>query len=144
SAPARREGGRTVLGHYPEYVEMSDALMARRYEIPADVWDQMTPQERWEANARFLERTIARGDAIELSTRYDRINPDPNNYFRRELNFLESHGYRFSEDGWRMLPPETPPQAAPTPTTPGARGATSSDSSPTRQQQDAARDLRAE
>src|SRR5690606_19772152 len=96
------------------------------------------------ANARFLERTIARGDAIELPTRDDRINPDPNNYFRREQDVLESHGYRVADDGWRRLPPETPPRAPPAPPAPGARGATSTDASPTGAPQDAAGGLRTE
>jgi hypothetical protein len=117
-APAKREGGRTVLGHFPEYVEMSNALMARRYEIPGSAWDRMSPSRRWAANEQFLERTVARGDEIQLSTRHDRINPDPNNYLRREIAYLEGRGYRVSPDGWQMLPP--PPTAVHGTPTPSA------------------------
>jgi len=33
-AAAKRTTGETVLGHYPEYADVSESLGARRYQIP--------------------------------------------------------------------------------------------------------------
>ncbi len=45
----------------------------------------MTPAEQWAANVKFLDRTIARGDAIRLSNPVKNIN-NVSGYFRKELD----------------------------------------------------------
>jgi hypothetical protein len=37
-----------------------------------DLWNNMSPNERWAANVDFLEEAIARGDDFLLSTAPDR------------------------------------------------------------------------
>ena len=101
--PAKRNSHQTVLGRNPDYVHLSDELHARRFEIPPDVWTRMTPGERWEANKRFLDRMIRRGDEIILSNS-GKAAPS-RTIFLREINYLKSLGYRVSDDGMRMLPP---------------------------------------
>lgn len=59
--------GTTVLGKYPDYVNLASELNARRFNIPTDIWNKMTSAEQWTANVKFLDRTIARGDKIILS-----------------------------------------------------------------------------
>jgi len=52
----------TVLGHYPAYTEMAEQLGARRFNVPTEFWNKMTPAEQWTANQKFLDRMISRGD----------------------------------------------------------------------------------
>ena len=104
-APAKRDGGQTVLGRYPRYVELSDELNARRFEIPTPVWNRMTPAEQWAANQRFLDRTISRGDDIVLASPIEDLPPKSS--FAKELGYMRSKGYRVSEDGKKLLPPRT-------------------------------------
>ena len=105
-APAKRGGGKTVLGRYPRYVELSDELNARRFQIPDEVWKRMTPDEQWAANQRFLDRTIARGDEIILASPIKDVPPQ--SAFAKELRYMRSKGYRVSEDGKKLLPPKVP------------------------------------
>lgn len=101
-APAKRASGSTVLGHYPEYSNLADGLGYRRLDIPKQAWDKMTDAERWAANQKFLDRTIARGDEIILATPLDKVRPG--SYFARELEYLSSKGYRPSAYGTRLVP----------------------------------------
>jgi hypothetical protein len=101
-APAKRASGSTVLGHYPEYMDMADSLGHRRFDIPKAAWDSMTDAQRWAANQKFLDRTISRGDNILLSTPLDKVRP--RSYFERELQYLSSKGYTPSADGTRLIP----------------------------------------
>ena len=106
SAPAKRATGITVLGHYPEYVNVSEAMGARRFQIPESVWNRMTDAERWAANQKFLDRTIAHGDQIILATPAG--NARPGSWFKRELEYHMGKGYRPSADGTRLIPPGAP------------------------------------
>ncbi|WP_201313829.1 hemagglutinin repeat-containing protein [Dyella sp. EPa41] len=102
-APAKRDNGTTVLGHYPEYVEMSDASMARRYQISDEVWNSMSELDRWTANAKFLDRTIERGDVVRLATPVE--NARPGSYYAKEIEYMTQRGYTVSSDGRSLLPP---------------------------------------
>jgi RHS repeat-associated protein len=95
--------GTTVLGHYPEYKNLAENIGARRFNIPNGTWNKLTPAERWSANQKFLDRTIARGDDIQLATPLDKVKTG--SYFGRELDYLRERGYSPSSDGTRMLPP---------------------------------------
>lgn len=101
-APAKRTSGSTVLGHYPEYMNMADSLGHRRFDIPKAAWDKMTDAQRWAANQKFLDRTISRGDDNLLSTPLDKVKPG--SYLERELQYLSGKGYRPSADGTRLVP----------------------------------------
>jgi RHS repeat-associated protein len=94
--------GTTVLGKYPKYIELAGKLNARRFNIPANVWNKMTPVEQWSANVKFLDRTIARGDNILLSNPVKNIN-NVSGYFRKELDYLIGNGYRLSKDGTQII-----------------------------------------
>ena len=72
-ANAAGEESTTILGHYPEYVEISEQLGARRFQIPTEVWNKMSPAEQWAANQKFLDRTILRGDSIRLATPLENV-----------------------------------------------------------------------
>ena len=57
--------GRTVLGHFPAYLEKANELGANRFSIPTSVWAKMSTTARWAANQKFLDRAIARGDEFQ-------------------------------------------------------------------------------
>lgn len=92
-----------VLGHYPEYKQLAESTGARRFNIPEEIWNKMSPTERWAANQKFLDRAIARGDDIVLATPLDKIRPG--SYFARELKYLSSKGYVPNADGTRLVKP---------------------------------------
>lgn len=91
-----------VLGKFPEYLEKANALNARRFNIPANVWAKMSEVERWAANQKFLDRAIARGDEFILARRINNV-AEVFGAFRKELDYLTSKGYRLSSDGSRMI-----------------------------------------
>ena len=101
-APAKRTTGQTVLGKFPDYVNMSESLTARRFEIPTKIWNKMSPAEQWAANKKFLDRTISRGDDILLSNPVKNLD-EVDGYFRRELDYLINQGYRLTNDGGRLV-----------------------------------------
>ncbi|MBS1912770.1 MAG: thrombospondin type 3 repeat-containing protein [Bacteroidetes bacterium] len=95
--------GLTVLGQYPEYLELAEEVNANRFSVPGKIWDQMWPWEQWEANLKFLDRAVARGDKFLLSTPLDQIRSSGT--FARELNYL---AYKYllvpSADGSQLVP----------------------------------------
>ena len=103
---AGEEQGAIVLGKYPTYIEKAEELGARKFSIPPQIWDSMTPDERWAANQKFLDRAIARGDKIILSNIVNDINKVTGS-FRKELEYLISHRYQITSDGTQMIKRET-------------------------------------
>lgn len=105
-APAKRESDTIVLGKTkdPNYGDVAAENGYRNFDIPAEQWNKMTSVERWEANQKFLDRAISKGDNIVLSH-----NPnDPTvytGYFKQEIEYLKSKGYSVSPDGQSMIPP---------------------------------------
>lgn len=98
---AGTQRGVTVLGHYPEYLVKAEQLASRRFSVPKEFRARMLPDERWAANARFLDRLIGRGDDVVLATPLDRVRPGST--LEREIEYLLGRGYVISEDGWRLL-----------------------------------------
>ncbi len=92
----------TVLGKYPQYIELARKLNARRFNIPTDIWNKMTPAQQWSANVKFLDRAIARGDRFVLANPVDNITK-VSGYFRRELEYLIEKGYKLSKDGTQLI-----------------------------------------
>ena len=96
--------GVSVLGHHPGYIEYAESIGARYFKtIPPEIIEIMGPVGLRAANARFLDRLIVRGDIVQLSTHASMTRPGST--FAWELQYLQSHGYRLSADGWKMLPP---------------------------------------
>jgi hypothetical protein len=94
--------GITVLGKYPTYVHKANDLKARSFNIPADVWNQMTPDEQWQANMKFLDRAIIRKDKIILSNPVRKIN-ETTGYFKDELEYLLEKGYKLNKNGTELI-----------------------------------------
>jgi hypothetical protein len=92
-----------VLGRYPEYKQLGEEIGGRIFDIPSEVWDAMSPEERWAANQRFLDRAIARGSEIRLASPAGEA--EVGSSYARELQYLESKGYTLGSDGTTMVPP---------------------------------------
>jgi len=103
---ASKCGAVTVLGKYPDYLNKAEELGAKRFNVPKEVWKSMTPEERWAANRKFLDRSISRGDEIVLSNKTKSVSEATGSY-RKELEYLESKGYTLTEDGMKMIPPSS-------------------------------------
>jgi RHS repeat-associated protein len=96
--------GVSVLGHASDgYVSVAKTIGARYFNVPTKVWDAMSPAQQWAANAKFLDRLIARGDTVVLATEASAARAG--SFFARELEYLSGRGYTLAEDGMRMLPP---------------------------------------
>lgn len=92
----------SVLGKNPDYIKRANELGAKRFSIPADVWNRMNKADQWTANKKFLDRMIKRGDDIILSNPVKNIN-DVSGTFRRELNYMVEQGFKISRNGTRLV-----------------------------------------
>jgi RHS repeat-associated protein len=99
---AATKAGQTVLGKFPDYLKLADQLNAKKFNIPASVWNKMSKAEQWGANQKFLDRAVARGDKFILSNPVKDIN-NVSGAFRQELDYLSSKGYKLSENGTQMI-----------------------------------------
>lgn len=86
-----------VLGHYPEYVELTDKIQAESMQIPMEEWGRMTPEEQWNTTAGFLDNAADRGLIFRLATPLDRARPE--SFYVREVTHVLSRGFRVSPDG---------------------------------------------
>lgn len=87
----------TVLGHYPEYVELAAKLGAESMQIPMDKWDAMSPEEQWHTTVEFFDSMIKKSHNFRLATPVGKARPG--SYYVRELNYLFGKGYKLSPDG---------------------------------------------
>jgi hypothetical protein len=93
--------GAVVLGHYPEYIELAEQRHVSCFNIPADAWNKMTPEEQWAANRKFLDDAIARGDEILLATPLEGLHSG--SWYERELRYLASRGFRLDASAMRLV-----------------------------------------
>jgi RHS repeat-associated protein len=91
----------TVLGHYPEYLQLAEEMGAKKFQIPTNVWNKMSESEQWGANTKYLDRMISRGDNIRLATPIEQVKPG--SFYQRELNYLFDKGYKLSSDGQWLI-----------------------------------------
>lgn len=73
------------------------------FQIPTEIWDSMTPEERWAANQKFLDDMIRNGAFFNLAT--PPYAPDNfNSYFEKEINYLLNNRYQMGINGAWLLP----------------------------------------
>ena len=96
------EGGVSVLGKYPDYINLAGELGAKRFSIPSNIWNKMSAAEQWGANTKFLDRMIMRGDKIILSNPVLNINK-VSGAFRKELDYMIGQGYRLNRGGTQLI-----------------------------------------
>ena len=94
----------TVLGHYPEYIDLAKKTNARVFSLPDNVWRNMSETEIWEANKKFLDRTFKKGHDVLLATPFDKARKG--SYFEKELSYMTTEkGYTLSSDGKKLIHP---------------------------------------
>ncbi len=92
----------SVLGKFPDYLNVANKLGANRFSIPPNIWAKMTPSQQWGANVKFLDRMIARGDNVILSNPVKNIN-NVTGAFRKELDYLIGKGYKLNSNGTQLI-----------------------------------------
>jgi RHS repeat-associated protein len=96
--------GSVMLGHFPEYIEAGARAGARVFNVPARIWESMTPAAQWVANQKFLDRAIQRGASILLST--DPAKVRAGSALEREIEYMAGKGYKIVRDAasdlWRF------------------------------------------
>jgi hypothetical protein len=90
---SHRRTGQTVLGSYPGYIDEGERLGARYFNVPPQHYAKLSPDERWAANARFLDRTVARGDDVLLTNK-----ARSGTTFAREVAYLGEQGYAYADE----------------------------------------------
>jgi len=100
---AAENAGTTVIGHYPDYVNLAQDLKANYFSIPTEQWNAMTEAEQWAANQKFLDEAIARGDTFRLATPIDQVRPG--SYLEKEIQYLTGKGFQLNGDGSALVPP---------------------------------------
>lgn len=80
--------GVTVLGSYPDYVNLAEQLGANYFNVPMEQWAQMTADEQWAANQAFIDSAVARGDSFVFSNEFAVAGSS----YQRELLYLELIG----------------------------------------------------
>jgi hypothetical protein len=96
------KGGTSVLGKYPDYINLAEQLGAKRFSVPSNIWNKMSAAEQWGANQKFLDRMIMRGDNVILSNPVLDINK-VSGAFRQELDYLIGKGYRLNSTGTQLI-----------------------------------------
>lgn len=91
--------GKIVLGHFPAYIALAIEISAELFNMPQDEWDRLDDAGRWEANRKFLDDAIDRGDEIVLST----TRVKRGSWFERELRYLAGKGYTPARSGERTV-----------------------------------------
>jgi hypothetical protein len=85
--------GKTVLGHFPGYIDKAKAKGASFFDI-GDAWDSLTGAQRWAANTHFLDKIADAGDQVLLSLPKGQIREG--SYLAREIDYLINvKGYKW-------------------------------------------------
>lgn len=89
-----------VIGKYPAYVQTAKKLKLKCFDV-GKLWDSLTKEEQWKLNKAFLDAAAERGDSIVLASKL--IEAKAGSYFRKEIDYLISKGYKVSDDGATMV-----------------------------------------
>lgn len=102
AAARTAQGADRVLGHYPEYLQVGEAIGAKAFDIPMDVWRTMSPDAQWAANLKFLDRGMADGAEFVMATRRSDIRAGSD--LAKEVDHLLKNGYEWASDGLTLRP----------------------------------------
>lgn len=92
-----------VLGHHPGYLALANRLdSVVAFNVPASIWNGMSPARQWQLNRNFLQNAINRNDKFVFSH-----NPlfarRASSYFK-EIRFLRSQGVRILPSQVAFIP----------------------------------------
>lgn len=93
----------TVLGRYKAYLDLADDIDGNVFNIPTEIYDNLTPDEAWKLNQAFLDEAIARKDTFILASKW--AEAVPGSAYYHELQYLFSKGYTISITQYYLIPP---------------------------------------
>ena len=83
----------TVLGHFPNYLNLAAKLHdVHLFSVPNKQWANMSLNQRWSANAAFLQTAIGNGNCFCFSDHP--IAARRGSYFYNEVRYLRSCNVR--------------------------------------------------
>ena len=91
-----------VIGHYPAYAQVAEAMGMKYFSIPTEVWNGMSETAQWAANRQFLNEGIAAGAEFVLATRQADIRAG--SFLVKEVAYLLKHGYKWADDKLSLIP----------------------------------------
>jgi hypothetical protein len=91
-----------VLGHYPEYLQVAEAIGAKAFNIPTKIWNAMSESAQWAANQKFLDRGVAQDAEFVMATA--RADIRAGSALVREVTYLLGHGYQWAANGMSLIP----------------------------------------
>ncbi len=91
-----------VIGSYPGYLQVGEALGGKVFNVPAKIWNAMSETAQWAANQKFLDRGIKEGAEFILSTLRSEIRRGST--LEKEVNYLMSKGYKWADNGMSLIP----------------------------------------
>lgn len=89
-----KAGGKTVLGHYPGYIEKAKKTGGSYFDV-GDAWNTLTDAQRTAADRHFLDAVAASGDQIYLSV--------PKQSIRRGSTLADEVMYLVNEKGYKWI-----------------------------------------
>jgi RHS repeat-associated protein len=98
---SKSENTTSVIGKVGEYEDFASAIGAKSFQIPPPIWAKMTDAQRWAANVKFLDRAIASGGEILLSSPVKSIEK-AKGILKKELEYFRKRGYELSKDGSKV------------------------------------------
>lgn len=82
-----------VLGHHPGYLALANRLdSVVTFNVPASIWNGMSPAHRWRLNRGFLQDAIDRNDKFVFS--HHPLSARRASSYFKEIRFLRSQGVR--------------------------------------------------
>jgi len=100
------ESGITILGRYDEvtggYAAIAKAVGANYFEVPNWAWNLLSKSDRLVENMKFIDASIARGDAIKLTNSAFDLTQGS---FFQEIQHLLARGYKIAPDGMSLFKP---------------------------------------
>ena len=93
--------GDVVLGGYPGYVNLAQNIGACFYGIPQEIWQELSKDEQWQWNKRFLDNMIAQGKDFICSENAYKV--PKGRWLYQEIEYLLSKGYKIVEQGYKLI-----------------------------------------
>jgi RHS repeat-associated protein len=89
------------------YTELGRQTARTFLDLDDNVYDRFVAEgyDWWELNKAFLDEQIKAGKTFLLETPYeDVMKLNGGEYFKKEMDYLLDKGYKFNQDGTRLIP----------------------------------------
>ncbi|MDH7475735.1 MAG: hypothetical protein QHJ74_17305, partial [Anaerolineae bacterium] len=93
----RAQGGFTVLGSFPEYIDIAKLEGLTYFDMPEESWrilSEAGDEYAWAVNRQFLDDSVAAGHSFVVTLGEGRT---PGKYLQREIQHLLDNGYEWVE-----------------------------------------------